>query len=60
MAPKEQGEELVEPVHRAVDDWVNAEDIGISREGSQIVADEEELVENISIMIAIEIKKAAE
>jgi hypothetical protein len=34
---------------------VNAEDIDISKEGSQIVADENELVKNISIIVAIAI-----
>jgi len=60
MTSKEQGEELVEAVRMAVDDWVNAEDIDISREDGQIVADENELVENTSVMIAIAIEETAE
>lgn len=57
MAPEDEGEELVESVRVAVDRWVNAEDTDISREDSRIVANEEELVENISIMVAIALDK---
>ena len=60
MTSKEQGEELVEAVRMAVDDWVNAEDIEISREDGQIVADENELVGNTSVMIAIAVESTAE
>jgi hypothetical protein len=60
MTSKEQGEELVEAVRMAVDDWVNAEDIEISREDGQIVADENELVENTSVMIAIAVEEVAD
>ena len=60
MTSKEQGEELVEAVRMAVDDWVNAEDIDISREDGQIVADENELVENTSVMIAIAVEEVAD
>jgi len=60
MAPEEQGEELVEAIRGAVDDWVANDDINLSRQDGQIVADEEELVENICIMIAIAVDEAAE
>jgi len=60
MTSKKESEELVEAVRMAVDDWVNAEDIDISREDGQIVADENELVENTSVMIAIAIEETAE
>jgi hypothetical protein len=60
MTSEEQGRELVESVRGAVDDWVAAEDINVSRQDGQIVAGEEELVENISIMIAIAVDEAAE
>ena len=60
MTSKKESEELVEAVRMAVDDWVNAEDIDISREDGQIVANENELVENTSVMIAIAIEETAE
>jgi len=60
MTSKKESEELVEAVRMAVDDWVNAEDIDISREDGQIVADENELVENTSVMIAIAVEEVAD
>jgi len=57
---EEQGELVVESVQQAVDDWVIADEIQIYRNGGEIVADEKELVQNISIMIAITVDEAAE
>lgn len=54
----QQGEELFEAVEGAVEDWVTDESIAIEREGGNIVADEEELIENISIMVAIAVDEA--
>lgn len=60
MNSEEQGQELVEAIRGAVDDWVVDDDINFSRREDQIVADEEELVENICIMIAIAVDEVAE
>lgn len=60
MTSEELGQELVEAIRGAVDDWVASEDINVSRQEGQIVADEEDLIENISVMIAIAVDEAAE
>lgn len=61
MTSEEHGQELVEAIRGAVDDWVvDDDDIDFSRREGQIVADEEELVKNICIMIAIAVDEAAE
>ena len=60
MTSEEHGQELVEAIRGAVDDWVVDDDINFSRREGQIVADEEELVRNICIMIAIAVDEAAE
>lgn len=48
-------EELSEAVREAIEDWVSEESIEVERDGQTVVADEAELVENISIMIALAI-----
>jgi len=53
-------EELFKAVEGAIEDWVADESIAVEREGSDIVADEDELVENISIMVAIAVDEAAQ
>jgi hypothetical protein len=50
---RQRGEELFDAVEEAIEDWVAEESIAIEREKGDIVADEDELVENISVMIAI-------
>jgi predicted SAM-dependent methyltransferase len=55
-----RGEELFKAVREAVEDWVADESISIEREEGDIVADEDELVENISIMVAIAVDEAAD
>jgi hypothetical protein len=60
MTSEEHGQELVEAIRGAVGDWVADDDINFSRQDGQIVADEEELAENICIMIAIAVDEAAE
>ena len=60
MTSEEHGQELVEAIRGAVADWVADDDINFSRQDGQIVADEEELAENICIMIAIAVDEAAE
>ena len=50
--------ELHGAVEEAVSDWVADESIPIERQGSDIVADEDELVKNILIMIAIALDEA--
>lgn len=55
----QRGEELFEAVLEAIGDWVADESVAVEREGSDIVADEDELVENISIMVAIAVDEAA-
>ncbi|WP_049926095.1 hypothetical protein [Natronomonas moolapensis] len=55
-----RGEELFEAVREAISDWVAEESIAVEREEGDIVADEDELVENISIMITIAVDEAAE
>ena len=57
---EEQGELVVESVQQAVDDWVITDEIQIYRNSGEIVADENELVQNISIMIAIAVDEATE
>lgn len=57
---EEQGELVIESVQQAVDDWVITDEIQIYRDSGEIVADEKELVQNISIMIAIAVDEAAE
>lgn len=57
MTPEQQAQEFVDSVQEAVDDWVDEEEIHISRREGQIVADEEVLVENISIMVAIAVQE---
>jgi len=60
MTSEELGQELVESIQAAVDDWVASEDINVSRQEEQIVADEEDLVENLSVMVAIAVNEATE
>jgi hypothetical protein len=55
----QRGEELFDAVSEAIGDWVADESIAVEREGSDIVADEDELVENISVMIAIAVDGAS-
>ncbi|MFB6069484.1 MAG: hypothetical protein ABEJ76_00560 [Halanaeroarchaeum sp.] len=55
-----RGEELFEAVEEAIEDWVAEESIAIEREEGDIVADEEELIENISIMVAIVVDEATQ
>jgi hypothetical protein len=55
-----QGDELTTAVQGAIDDWVSEEDIPVRRDGDEVVADEDELVENISIMVAIAVDEAAD
>lgn len=50
----------MEAVREAVEDWVAKELIEVERDGETIIADEDELVENISIMIALAVDEAAE
>ena len=57
MTPEQQAQEFVDSVQEAVDDWVDEEEIHISRREGQIVADEEVLVGNISIMVSIALEK---
>ena len=57
---EEQGELVIESVQQAVDDWVITDEIQIYRDSGEIVAEEKELVQNISIMIAIAVDEAAE
>jgi len=56
----QRGEELFNAVSQAIGDWVADESIAVEREGSDIVADEDELVENISKMVAIAVDEATE
>ena len=55
-----RGEELFDAVSEAIGDWVADESIDAERQGNDIVADEDELIENISIMIAIAVDEAAD
>jgi len=55
-----RGEELFEAVREAIEDWVAEESIEVEQDGETIVADEDELVENISIMVALAVDEAAE
>ena len=56
----QRGKELFEAVREAIEDWVAEESIEVERDGETIVADEDELVENISIMVALAVDEAAE
>jgi len=53
------GGELVYAVQEAIDDWVVAEDIPVQRVEGQIIADEEELVKNICVMMVLAVDEAA-
>lgn len=48
-----RGEELANVVQGAIDDWVSDEDAPVWRDEDKVVADEKELVKNISLMMAI-------
>ena len=54
----QRGEELFEAVSEAIDDWVATESIEVQRGEDGIVAEEDELVEKISVMIAIAVDEA--
>ena len=56
----QRGAELFNAVSQAIGDWVADESIAVEREGSDIVADEDELVENISVMITVAVDETAE
>ena len=56
----QRGEELFEAVSEAIDDWVATESIEVQRGEDGIVAEEDELVEKISVMVAIAVQEAAE
>jgi hypothetical protein len=56
----QQGGELSEAVRETVEHWVTEESIAVERDGTTIVADETELIKNISIMVAIALAEAAE
>ena len=49
----QEGSDLYEAVEETISEWVADEHIDVERQGNDIVADEDELVKNILIMIAI-------
>ena len=53
-------EVLCEAVREAIEDWVADKSIAVECDGDDIIADEDELVENISVMIAIALDEAAD
>jgi hypothetical protein len=55
-----RGKELFEAVEGTIEDWVSQESIAVERDGETIIADENELVENISVMIVIAVNEAAD
>lgn len=55
---RQKGEKLFDAVEETIEDWIAEESIDVAREGEQIVADEDELVKNISFMIAIAVDEA--
>lgn len=55
-----RGEELYYAVQQAINDWVAADEIQVRRRDGEILADEEQLVEQISIMVAIAVDEATE
>lgn len=57
---EKHAEELLEAVRETIDDWVVEEEVAVKREGSQIVAEEGELVENISFMVALALDEFTE
>ena len=56
----QRGKKLFDAVSEAIEDWVADESIAVEREGDDIVADKNELVENIKVMVAIAVDEAAE
>jgi hypothetical protein len=56
----QRGQKLSEAVREAIEGWVADESIEVECDGDDIIADEDELVENISVMIAIALDEAAD
>jgi len=55
----QRGKELFKTVEGGIEYWIADESIAIERECSDIVVDEDELVEKISVMIAIVVDEAS-
>jgi hypothetical protein len=55
-----QGDELLEAVEEAVDDWVSDDSIEAYRKNGYLVMEEKKLVEYVSVMVAVAMREAAE
>ena len=54
------GYELEDAVQEAIDDWVADESLPVYRKGDYVAAEEEMLVENLTMMIVIAMREVAE
>jgi hypothetical protein len=58
--PQARGNELIDIIEEAIDDWVADESIPAYREGDYIVTEEDQLTERIFVMISIAMREASE
>ncbi|UHQ98157.1 hypothetical protein HYG81_21520 (plasmid) [Natrinema zhouii] len=49
----ELADDLAEALKHAIDDWVLANEIQVHRIEGTIIADEEELIEKVAVMVAL-------